>query len=764
MQSYKTFTQEQKRDPTRVARVKPIANQIMQSITELDLDTLVSVWHSLMTRVFSQLPSSHDRTIRNLRTSLLQLYVVTAFKRGQKGRVVAFFETYSEELTARNSEWRDWLALPYLKSPQTDPRFEHYFTNEWAGLLEVSLINFFETTFQHIPLPSLLSFNLQRLEQRELKSEIRSLRARIDSLEFQLALSKQNAGLGPTDASNSSLAVSRSGAALRFPEMHSPSEPTSAAQSRRTTLSHQTDDAQSVRATDTQISGDQLIAQQESGRRLSGGGSGAAELGPPMATPSGARTGAGALQESGDSKLSTSTRPGAADERIPYQIMSQIVLKGHTGSVTCCRFSGDGRRVASGGTDGTLRVWNISDDFLAACPSASQGDLTRHESQEVLSKHRLVSTDSSCSLLGTEFCRSEVGALEWDGLSDDILLYGTHNSKIKLWSAKQKKVLRTTVVSRDPAGCITSLACSPNRPVFVAALSSRSGENDYDETGQPAAGKVTGRLMAINLQTGKHMQNFDLGGKRGLEITSTVFNHNGNMVLTSATDGVVRIFETSSNKPIMAWPAHMSKRMASVRFSGHETTVLSCGLDGNIYEWSLHKIGKLIRTYKIPCTLGVTRFELALHPEGTHFVVSGTSVSRIRGHSIYDLFDPTKSGVRTSPSFTKARSPVLISTPENKAVAPPEPDSESKMQSSGSQSPTSAPFHTYVKAPPRPTHGRMGVAYLYSKDEKEPVQTIYGHSGAVTSVHWHPDLNVLSTCGNDATTRITTLLPLNYNK
>ena len=38
----------------------------------------------------------------------------------------------------------------------------------------------------------------------------------------------------------------------------------------------------------------------------------------------------------------------------------------------------------------------------------------------------------------------------------------------------------------------------------------------------------------------------------------------------------------------------------SVRFCSDETSVLSCGLDGQIVEWSLHMIGLLVASHSLP--------------------------------------------------------------------------------------------------------------------------------------------------------------------
>jgi len=40
--------------------------------------------------------------------------------------------------------------------------------------------------------------------------------------------------------------------------------------------------------------------------------------------------------------------------------------------------------------------------------------------------------------------------------------------------------------------------------------------------------------------------------------------------------------------------------VTNVRFSSNETAVMSVGLDGKVFEWSLHRVAKLVRAYSLP--------------------------------------------------------------------------------------------------------------------------------------------------------------------
>lgn len=92
-------------------------------------------------------------------------------------------------------------ALPYIKNPASDPAFETYFTKQWVDNYVVSLHNFLSTTFRHmrrfplilsdvvsvclcifVALPSLLSFNIDRVQRRAQQSEIENLKNQIEAL------------------------------------------------------------------------------------------------------------------------------------------------------------------------------------------------------------------------------------------------------------------------------------------------------------------------------------------------------------------------------------------------------------------------------------------------------------------------------------------------------------------------------------------------------------------------------------------------------
>lgn len=65
-----------------------------------------------------------------------------------------------------------------MKSPETHPTFEIYFTRPWLDTFTLSLNNFLSTVLQNIPLPTLLSFDDEQVKLRAMADEIETLRSK----------------------------------------------------------------------------------------------------------------------------------------------------------------------------------------------------------------------------------------------------------------------------------------------------------------------------------------------------------------------------------------------------------------------------------------------------------------------------------------------------------------------------------------------------------------------------------------------------------
>jgi len=254
---------------------------------------------------------------------------------------------------------------------------------------------------------------------------------------------------------------------------------------------------------------------------------------------------------------------------------------------------------------------------------------------------------------------------------------------------------------------VLDLACSPTDGLFVSAsASNNSGRGELCAWDLFTGSKlgVYPSASASSSSSSSSASSASSASSSQDAIHSIVINHNGNMMVSGGGDGVIRVFDMSTRQVIMAWQAHQGQ-LSSVRFGSYETSVVSVGTSGQAVEWSLHRTDKVLRRcpldISVPHSSSLVRPELSFDLNSHYFVVS----------------DPAASSSSSSSASVSAFS-------------------------SSSASVSASRYD----------------ALIYDITRSSLVQRIPGHSGAITSVDWHPH-NLLITGSEDYTARISTLVP-----
>lgn len=272
------------------------------------------------------------------------------------------------------------------------------------------------------------------------------------------------------------------------------------------------------------------------------------------------------------------SRRAKAHKRVP-QVIHQEVFTGHSTPISRCRFSSSGDYVASASTDGTLRIWSLESQQGAGADDTKNA---------------------------TIFCFTEILSLAWETKSDRLLFCGTADGRVKLWNPNNVAIGEISTDVDYPR--LLDIACSPSDSAFATAAVSSDGSE--------------GVFYLYNFKT------LQLERKVRLEapVTSLHFNHNGSLLAAAGRDGVVRVYDMSTNySPIMQWKADESE-LSCVRFSRDETAIYTLGTDNKINEWGIHNIGKKVHTYdwEDRCSS-----DMAFDWEGTHFVVGGKTSAHV---------------------------------------------------------------------------------------------------------------------------------------
>uniref|UniRef100_A0A8C2WRS5 WD repeat-containing protein 91 n=1 Tax=Cyclopterus lumpus TaxID=8103 RepID=A0A8C2WRS5_CYCLU len=590
-----------KADKEKGFRVDKIIDQLQQLVQSFDLSGLKEYWLYLDRRLLCRLEDVYRSTVNKLRTSLYRYYVINTVQKGNIEKTQEFFQKQALELQSQ-VEWRDWFILPFIPTPEQNPAFSPYFSRQWADTFLVSLHNFLSVLFQFLnwlsPQPVLLSFDAEvqkttsLTEENEqlcqllfaLQTESRDQREGDEMVHHKLPVYVQNMDrLGDTelDLVSSQRPVSAATTPSRnffstflpqgrrtpgkLPQFTTGSSPSQAAVGRKDppiNLSSQSQQStnQSTNQPTNQPSHPRhkKIQEHEKERKM------LFSKPPPQIPEKKGETGEGELLAEASSEppdpcsYSRSCRGGAEGGGLsmeqPFIKLGQEEYGEHHSSIMHCRVDCSGRRVASLDVDGVIKVWSFNPIMQTKAT--------------IMSKSALLS-------------------LEWATKPDRLLLLGSGVGTVRLYDTDAKKNLYEMNIDETHPR-ILSLACSPSGSSFVCSAAALSRPGSVDSAPRLPV-PVSGQLLLWDTKTVKQQLQFSLEPEP-VAINCTAFNHNGNLLVTGAADGVIRLFDMQRYESAMSWRAHDGE-VYSVEFSYDENTVFSIGEDGKFIQWNIHRCG-----------------------------------------------------------------------------------------------------------------------------------------------------------------------------
>uniref|UniRef100_A0A8C4EKX2 WD repeat-containing protein 91 n=1 Tax=Dicentrarchus labrax TaxID=13489 RepID=A0A8C4EKX2_DICLA len=549
----KHLDSEVKADKEKGFRVDKIIDQLQQFVQSFDLFGLKEYWLYLDRRLFCRLEDVYRSTVNKLRTSLYRYYIINTIQKGNLEKTQEFFQKQALELQGQ-AEWRDWFILPFIPAPEQNPAFSPYFSRQWADTFLVSLHNFLSVLFQcmHIlhfdaEVQKTTSVTEENEQLRQLlfalQTESRDQRDGDEMVHHKLPVYVQNMDrLGDTelDLVSSQRAVSTATTPSRnfFSTFLPQGRRTPGKLPQFTTGSSPSQVAVGRKDPATNPVRPSLVFKSSTPEKKGEAG----EVEP--------------LAETSSEPPEGREEGGGLSAEQPFIKLSQEEYGEHHSSIMHCR--------SASNVTGQTRVMDpkVLGIFVWSFNPIMQTKAT------IMSKSPLLS-------------------LEWATKPDRLLLLGSGVGTVRLYDTDAKKNLYEMNIDETHPR-ILSLACSPSGSSFVcsAAALSRSGSSDSVPR-LPIP--VSGQLLLWDTKTVKQQLQFSLEPEP-VAINCTAFNHNGNLLVTGAADGVIRLFDMQRYESAMSWRAHDGE-VYSVEFSYDENTVFSIGEDGKFIQWNIHRCG-----------------------------------------------------------------------------------------------------------------------------------------------------------------------------
>ncbi|KAI1904876.1 hypothetical protein AGOR_G00010180 [Albula goreensis] len=553
----KHLDSEIKADKEKGFRVDKIIDQLQQFIQSYDLSALKDYWGYLDRKLFCRLEDVYRPTINKLRTSLFRYYLVYTVQSNRMEKTQEFFQKQALELQVLlsfDSEVQKSFGL----------QEENEALRQMLFALQVEPRPKKDEEMVHHKLPSYVQ-NMDRLGDTELDlvSSQRNVSLATPSRNFFSTFlpqgrrapgkTPQGAGSSPTQASMGRRdAAANQPVKTKDPPLSKDSKITSSvggASDQPTSHSRQR------RHQDHEKERKELLSKPLAQNTEKRGES--SETDP---HPEGAN-------DTVDSPTSHARVVGEASGLVeqPFIKLSQEEYGEHHSSIMHCRVDCSGRRVASLDVDGVIKVWS--------CNPLMQTKAT------IMSKSPLLS-------------------LEWATKPDRLLLLGSGVGTVRLYDTEAKKNLYEMAID-DAHPRILSLACSPSGTSFVCSAAAHGARtSSLTEGGSRVSAPASGQLLLWDTKTVKQQLQFSLE-PGPVAINCTAFNHNGNLLVTGAADGVIRLFDMQRYESAMSWKAHDGE-VYSVEFSYDENTVFSIGEDGKFIQWNIHRCGVKQSEYSLP--------------------------------------------------------------------------------------------------------------------------------------------------------------------
>jgi WD40 repeat protein/DNA-binding SARP family transcriptional activator len=314
----------------------------------------------------------------------------------------------------------------------------------------------------------------------------------------------------------------------------------------------------------------------------------------------------------------------------------QLTLRGHSSEVVPVSYSPDGRQLATGALDCTVRIWDAITgqpvSTLQVCPPLSGGVFELDYSPD---GQRLITAGGDSQLQLWEIAtgkklwsiKSEAGLFYSVAFSPDgtRVVAGGDNPQVKIFDASTGQELQNLT---GPADVVLEITFSPDGSRVASAgvdnvaivWDSVTGKQLLSVPGERVAFSPNGQqLLTVNADftapvlwdsvTGERLVTF-LGHTN--VINAVTFSRDGSQVATASLDGTARIWDAASGRELITLWGHVIG-VNGVAISPDGQNLATTGSDGTARVWNIGQSRELL-------TIPVGKFATAkmnLSPDGS---------------------------------------------------------------------------------------------------------------------------------------------------
>lgn len=367
-------------------------------------------------------------------------------------------------------------------------------------------------------------------------------------------------------------------------------------------------------------------------------------------------------------------------------------LQVFSGAMDAVAFSPDGSRLASGGRDNIIRVWD-----------AETGEL-------------LMQTEGHADWVST--LTFSPGGLQ--------IISGSRDNTVRLFNAYTGALLGVigghdddvTAVAMTPDG---SVIASGGRDGYIKLWDTVTAQqidsfNQFDQAVWHLAFDSTGTYLASSSEDGTIWLR-GLWGENSTWLkqmighttpaTSFAFSPDGEAIVSGGQDGTVRLWDVSdlsadTFEPVVTMTGHLSAVMG-IGFSADSEVAISASLDGTVRLWDLSGAVEIGRELSVISGNGAPLTNLTLNPENNRAASVGTDGVL----NLWDMSAETIATVIESNQPVRIAETTVASNTETRAIPSVAIQESANIVATAIPPATINPPETISIAPPPPANGRF---------------------------------------------------------